>query len=260
VNVRTRLLNLLLMAALALAASRLWLFLREPPPVLPAIGPSATQPAPETPREQPAPPVEVRPESFEVIVARDVFSSARGVVPPAPPAAAKPPDKPPTPPKIVLSGVVILDGEKSAYLQEGTQEVRPRKIREGEHFAGGVVQTIRPDGITFLFGGDEIAIPLRSPKEGQAAAQVQAPAQSPAPGAGAAQRPAAPVPIPRRLNQPVVQQGRPAVPARQVPPATVVPRFTPPAEPAEEDTGGEELFPDDSEVDEPGAVDEGLEE
>jgi hypothetical protein len=256
VNVRIRLLNLLLLAALALGASRLWLFLREPPPVLPAIGPAAATPAPEASRAQPAP-AEIRPESYDVIVARDVFSPARGVVPPAPPAAGKPAEKPPAPPKLLLSGVVILDGEKTAYLLEGVQEGRPRKVREGENFAGGVLKAIRPDGVTFLFAGSEIAIPLRTPKEGPAAAQVQAPNTG-----GIAQRPVTPAPIPRRLSQPGVQQGRPAAPVRQVPPATVVPRFTPPAEPVEEDTGGEEYFPEDAsgEGDALDTVDEVMEE
>jgi hypothetical protein len=100
-----------------------------------------------------------------VIAARDLFSAARGVVPPAPPAAAKPAPKPAPQPKLTLTGVVILDGEKTAYLHEGTAEARPRKVREGDAFAGGTVKVIRPDGVTFLFGGSETAIPLRTPKD-----------------------------------------------------------------------------------------------
>jgi len=60
---------------------------------------------------------------------------------------------------------VIVDGEKSAYLQEGAQESRPRKVRENDNFAGGVVKAIRPDGVTFLFAGSEINVPLRTPKD-----------------------------------------------------------------------------------------------
>ena len=104
-----------------------------------------------------------------MIVARDLFSPARGVVPPAPAVAGKPAPKPLPPPKLTLYGVVILDGEKSAYLQEGTQQGRPVKVRENENFANGVVKTIRPDGLTFLFGGSEINVPLRTPKEGAVA-------------------------------------------------------------------------------------------
>jgi hypothetical protein len=257
VSVRTRLLNFLLLAALALAVSRLWLFLSEPPPGLPAIGPAAAT-APEASKpEQPAAPAEIRPESYDVIVARDVFSPARGVVPPEPPATARPAEKPQPPPKLTLYGVVILDGEKSAYLHEGTQEGRPRKIREGEHFAGGVVKAIRPDGVTFVFAGSEIAIPLRTPKEGATAAPVQAPVAG-----GTVQRPVTPAPVPRRLNQTGLQQGRPTAPVRQVPPAAVIPRFTPPAEPVEEDTGGEEYFPEDisGEGNESETLDEGTDE
>jgi hypothetical protein len=250
-------LNLLLLAALALAVSRLWLFLREPPPALPAVG-TAGAPTPEAfTREQPVAPAEIRPEPYEVIVARDVFSPARGIVPPEPPAAARPAEKPQPPPKLTLYGVVILDGEKSAYLHEGAQEGRPRKIREGEQFAGGVVKAIRPDGVTFVFAGSEIPIPLRTPKEGAAAAPVQAPVAG-----GTVQRQVTPAPIPRRLSQPRVQQGRPTAPVRQVPPAAVMPRFTPPEEPVEGDAGGEEFFPEDTsgEGDEPETVDEGSEE
>jgi hypothetical protein len=255
VSVRTRLLNLLLLAALALAASRLWLFLREPPPALPAPPAVAASPAAGgLRREPPAPPPEPQPESYDLIVARDVFSPARGVVPPAPAAAAKPAEKPQPPPKVTLFGVVILDGQKTAYLQEGSAEGRPRKIREGERFAGGIVSAIRPDGVTFLFGGNEVAVPLRTPKEGAPGLQP------PVPGAGAVQRPETPAPVPRRLPQPSVQQGRPAAPVRQVPAAPVVPRFTPPVEPL--DNGGEEYFPEDAsdELDAQDVIDEELEE
>jgi len=96
--VRIRLLNILLLSALVLAVSRLWLFLSEPPPALPAISAGGAPPAPETAEgeqnpEVPAPP----PEAYDVIVARDLFSPARGVVPPAPAAAARPETKPQPP-------------------------------------------------------------------------------------------------------------------------------------------------------------------
>ena len=122
-----------------------------------------------TEREQDAEVAEPRPEVYDVIVARDLFSPTRGVVPPAPAAAAKPAPKPQPAPKLTLYGVVIIDGEKTAYLQEGTQEARPRKVRENENFAGGVVKAIRPDGVTFLFAGSEINVPLRTPKDGAGA-------------------------------------------------------------------------------------------
>jgi hypothetical protein len=253
VSVRTRLLNLLLLAALALAVSRLWLFLREPPPALPGISTIAASPAAGGfRREQPAPPPEPHPESYDVIVARDVFSPLRGVVPPAPSAAAKQAEKPQPPPKLTLFGVVILDGQKTAYLHEGSAEGRPRKIHEGERFAGGIVSAIRPDGVTFLFGGSEVAVPLRTPKEGAPGAQAPVP--------GAVQRPETSAPVPRRVPQPSVQQGRPAAPVRQVPAASVMPRFTPPAEPA--DNGGEEYFPEEGpdDMDAQDTVDEEPEE
>jgi hypothetical protein len=173
VSVRTRLLNLLLAAVLALAVARLATALRSPGPELPGI-PEASAPGVAPSAATGAEPEETaagtRPEGYEVIVARDLFSAARGVIPPAPPAAGKPAAAPPPQPKLTLSGVVIIDGEKTAFLQEGAQEARPRKVREGESFAGGTVKVIRPDGVTFLFAGKEITVPLRMPKEGGAAA------------------------------------------------------------------------------------------
>ena len=120
---RIRLLNMLLLAAVLFAVFRLWLFLGEPPPALPAISAGAATPAAEaTEPGQDAEVQESRPEAYDVIVARDLFSPTRGVVPPAPAAAAMPAPKPQPAPKLTLYGVVIIDGEKTAYLQEGTQE------------------------------------------------------------------------------------------------------------------------------------------
>jgi len=238
--VRIRLLNLLLLSVLVLAVSRLWLFLGEPPPALPAIGAGAPPPAPEaTEREQNAEVPESRPEAFDVIVARDLFSSTRGVVPPAPTAATKPAPKPQPPPKLTLSGVVIIDGEKTAYLQEGTQETRPRKVRENENFAGGLVKTIRPDGVTFLFADTEINVPLRTPKDGVGTPSPRGPG-----AAGAVPRAEAPVALPRRLTPAGVQQGQTPVPGRPASAARRIPAVAPPVEPGGEVFGDEE-FPEE---------------
>ncbi len=221
---RTRIVNLLLAAALALAVSRFWGApggTPEPAPP-PAESPAAATPtpgagtAPESAGEGAA--AVPRSEGYDVIVARDLFSAARGVVPPAPGPAAKPAPKPQPQPRLTLSGVVILDGEKTAFLQEGTQEAKPRRLREGESFAGGTVKSIRPDGITFLFGGGEIVIPLRTPKDtgplpavgGRAAEPVQQPGvfpRRPVTGRTGAEPPGQPA-LPR--------------PARQVPPPGLV--------------------------------------
>lgn len=238
---RTRLLNLLLLAAVVLAVSRLWLFLREPAPALPAITAGATPPAGlATERVQKAEVAESRPETYDVIAARDLFSPTRGVVPPAPTAVAKPAPKPQPAPKLTLYGVVILDGEKSAYLQEGAQESRPRKVRENENFANGVVKTIRADGVTFLFAGSEINVPLRTPKDG---------AGTPAPGrqsAGSAPpQPQAPVAFPRRQVPAGVPQGQIPSPGRPGNVRPGMPMVVPPAEPESEVIGDEE-FPEEA--------------
>lgn len=234
---RTRLLNVLLLSALALAASRLWLFLGEPPPTLPEVAAPAAAPGAGTVAgESPAPAAEIRPESYDLIVARDLFSPNRGLVPPAPAAAVSPPQKPQPPPKLTLYGVVILDGEKSAYLQEGTQEARPRKVREDEHFAGGTVRAIRPDGVTFLFGGTEIVVPLRAPKDGSAPPR---PSEPPVPG----QAPKAPTMFPRHQPQPGLSQGQtPAVPGFS--------RFQPPTVPVEADPEEEIEFQEEPPIEE----------
>lgn len=219
---RTRLLNLLLAAVLALAVARLSTALRSPGPGLPPIPEVSAPEAPPSaaPAQEPeGTAAGAGPEGYEVIVARDLFSAARGVIPPAPPAAGKPAPAPPPQPKLTLSGVVIIDGEKTAFLQEGTQEARPRKVREGESFAGGTVKVIRPDAVTFLFGGKEITVPLRTPKEGGATAVAP-----PLPQPDAAQR---------RVSQPgfpTDQSGQVRRPQQGVPGA---PRFVPP--PVEEE-------------------------
>ena len=237
---RIRLLNILLLSAVVLAVSRLWLFLGEPPPTLPAISAGTTTPAPEAiDREQDAEVVEARPEVYDVIVARDLFSPARGVVPPEPATAVRPAPKALPIPKLTLSGVVIIEGEKTAYLQEGTQEARPRKVRENENFAGGVLKAIRPDGVTFLFAGSEINVPLRTPKDGAGAPSPRG--QGPS---GAITRAEAPAALPRRLAPISVQQGQMPVPGRPLPTAPGRPAVAPPDGPG----GGtfeEEEFPED---------------
>lgn len=239
---RTRLLNVALLAGLLLAVTRFWMFLGEPPPSLPPLAAEATAPEPEaTDREQRAEVAEFRPEAYDVIVARDLFSPTRGVIPPAPAATAGSRVQPP--PRLTLYGVVIVDDEKAAYLQEGTQESRPRKVRVNENFAGGVVKTIRADAITFLFSGSEIRVPLRTPKFGAEAPSARGQGQSaPAPSSGA------PVVFPRRQ---LPAPGRPAtvVPAIQaVGPgnAAAYPGMSvvPPVEPGEEAVADEE-FPEE---------------
>ncbi len=250
---RIRLLNLLLFAALAVAASRLWQFLRESPPALPAVAATTSPETALTRREQPAAAAAIRPETYDVIVARDLFSPTRGVILPAPVAEAKPAPKPQPPPKLTLYGVVIVDGEKSAYLQEGAQESRPQKVHENGRFAGGTVGAIRPDGLTFIFNGTDIVVPLRTPKEGVAA--------PPAAEQGAdAQRTTTPPVFPRRARAPGANQAQMPAPLNQmpatmnrIPAAPGVPRFpgdaldTPPAEstegvPAEEENAQESPF------------------
>lgn len=236
---RTRLLNLSLLAGLLLAVTRFWLFLGEPPPALPPMAAEAT--APEiatTDRVQRAEAAESRPEAYDVIVARDLFSPTRGVIPPAPAATAGSRVQPP--PKLTLYGVVIVDDEKAAYLQEGTQESRPRKVRINENFAGGVVKTIRADGITFLFSGSEVRVPLRTPKFGAEAPPARGQAQAaPAPSSGT------PVVFPRRQ---LPAPGRPAtvVPAiRAAGPGNAAafpgPSVVPPVGPDDEAVAEEEF-------------------
>jgi hypothetical protein len=241
--VRTRFLNASLLAALVFALSRLWLFLGEPPPGLPAIAGGPTSPAAAVATEPKAEVTEFRPESYDVIVARDLFSQTRGVVPPAPAAAAMPAPKPQPAPKLTLYGVVVIDGQKTAYLQEGAQEGRPRKVLENESFAGGMVKTIRPDGLTFLFAGTEINVPLRTPKDATGAPSPRAQAAGNIPS-----RPETPVAIPRRQTPPGIQPGQmPAgaqpgqipAPGRPAPAVPGIPMGAPQVEP------GSEVFPDE---------------
>jgi hypothetical protein len=231
--VRLRLVNLLLAALLALSAARLWTAVRAPQPQLPPEPVAQTAAGAGAIAESTAAgaPAAGGTEGYDAIVARDLFSAARGVVPPEPAAAAKPAPKPPVQPKLTLTGVVIVDGEKAAYLQEGAQEAKPRKVREGEGFAGGTVKLIRPDGITFLFAGSEVAVPLRTPKDAGPA---------PRPGEVAPAPPAQPIPAPRRPGQPPLPNaaGQLRRPGQMIPGA---PRMTPAVE--EESSFDEEELP-----------------
>jgi hypothetical protein len=244
--VRVRLLNLLLLAALLLASSRLLQLLREPAPALP---PSETEAA--APSEMPggddaatAPPVEPQPESYDVIVARNPFSPTRGVVQPSPVAGAKPAAPPAPPPKLTLYGVVIVNGDRTAYIQEGAQESRPKKVKEKDHIGGGVVSAIRPDGVTVVFGGTEVSIPLRSPKDVPAAAGAPAAAaRGKAPQK--VQRRAVPTPpAPGQMPMPAAP-GQPVMPTGQEPAESGMPAFPADAEPAEEPAGEEDVLPEE---------------
>jgi hypothetical protein len=240
--VRLRLVNLLLAALLALSAARLSTALRAPQPQLPREPVAQTAAGAGAIPEVPAAgvPAAGATEGYDAIVARDLFSATRGVVPPEPPAVAKPAPKPPVQPKLTLTGVVIVDGEKAAYLQEGAQEAKPRKVREGESFAGGTVKLIRPDGITFLFAGSEVAVPLRTPKDGGA---------PPRPGE-AATMPPQPEVAPRRPGQPVIPDAAAQL-RRQQQGIPGVPRLIPAPE-------EEQIFEEEMPIDEEGdLVDEG---
>jgi hypothetical protein len=249
---KTWLLNLLLMAAVAVFGSRTWTALQQPPPALPK--PSAAARAP-VPSPQPAAPGEgeaggAARETYDEIVARDLFSAMRGVIPPAPKPVTetRPAPKQQPPPKVTLYGVVILDGEKSAFLAEGTQDAKPRKVREGESFAGGKVTAIRADGVTLQFAGNEVSVPLRTPKEGGAAAAPPRPGEQAPP---AVAPPAAQEGLSRQIRPPGARYPeslRP--PGQQAPPRQTAPRFVP-APPVEEPIPDEELFPEDE-----GGIDE----
>jgi hypothetical protein len=250
--VRVRFLNVLLLAAVALALSRLWLFLGEPAPSLPSAPAEEATAAAEPQQEKPAEPAQPRPEEYDVIVARDLFSPTRGVVPPAPLAAPKALPKPLAAPKLTLYGVVIVDGAKAAFLQEGSQEGRPRKVRENESFAGGVLKAIRPDGVTFVFGGNEISVPLRTPKPGAGSAGSGRDQET----GGAAPQPGTPMALPRRQMPAVLPQMPMPTPGGQMPtgfPQMPIPtqgrqmpqppQIGPPGEPGSAAFGNEE-FPE----------------
>lgn len=247
---RVRLLNLLLLAALLIAMSRLAQLLREPAPALPPMATQAPAPS-EGPgaAEEPTAPPAATPESYDLIVARNLFSPTRGVVAPAPIAGAKPAAPPAPPPKLTLYGVVIVDGERTAFLQEGTQDARPKKVREKDRIGGAVVSAIRPDGVTVIFGGTEIAIPLRSPKDVPAAG---APGGTDAAAAARArvpqkiQRRAVPqAPVPGQMPMPGAP-GQPAMPADQEPEAGGMPDFPADADMMDEAGAEQELLPEES--------------
>jgi hypothetical protein len=221
---RPWILNLLLVAGLLVAGSRLWSLWQAPLPDLPKPAAPARSQAESEVESGDEP--EAKPEDFEVIAAKDLFSPARGVVPAVVAKAGElpPAQKPQPAPKVTLAGVVIVDGEIAAFLQEGSQDSRPRKVREGESFAGGKVTAIRPDGVTMLFASGEVSVPLRTPKDGGPSLPAATPAGR--------------FVQPGRATAPVPAQVRPQQPLK--PPMPGVPTYVPPDE--EEPLPDEELF------------------
>jgi hypothetical protein len=157
--------NLLLLLAIALAGVKLMSAVTRPQPSLP--------PPPEAPVEAvsaPAPAASPPSGSYQEIVNRNLFSASRGKVepPPAPTTPATVP-KAVAPPKATLFGIVMDDGgEKYAFLTDDAkgQKGKAKKYREGDSFAGGTVEEIRPDRVVLAVGATKHTVTLRAPKAG----------------------------------------------------------------------------------------------
>jgi hypothetical protein len=157
--------NLLLLLAITLAGVKIMSAVTRPQPPLP--------PPPEVPAEavsSPAPSASPPSGSYLEIVNRNLFSAGRGKVETQPgtkaPAAVP---KAVAPPKATLFGIVMDDGgEKYAFLTDDAkgQKGKAKRYREGDPFAGGTVEEIRPDRVVLVVGVTKHTVILRTPKAG----------------------------------------------------------------------------------------------
>jgi hypothetical protein len=157
--------NLLLVLALALAGGKLFSAISASPPPLPV-------PAEVSGKASPLPAVRatVPPRTYGEIVDRNLFSAKRGKVePPVEATAAPVVPKAVPPPKATLFGIVMDDsGEKYAYLTDdsSSRKGKPKKYREGDTFAGAVINEILHDRVIMSSGATKHTVSLRAPKTG----------------------------------------------------------------------------------------------
>jgi hypothetical protein len=152
---RFRLLNVLLLALIALATWRTVDVWRRTPPSLSA-------------GEEPPPPTDLSvaprkpslPEMVNVIASQDVFDASRqevtsGVDESLPQATPVPP------PTLKLSGVLFVGLEPEAVFTDTAQSNKQVRLRIGEEIAGYKVDRIEAEMVALVTGtGEEVVLPL----------------------------------------------------------------------------------------------------
>jgi hypothetical protein len=153
---RFRIVNILLLALIALAGWRTYeVWRRQAPAAMPSGDEAATvvEPLAPAPRN---PPVT---QLVTVIAEKDLFDPSRqaGGVDSAP----MPEQTPAPPPTLKLAGVIVLDGQKEAVFADASQGNKQKRMRIGEEISGYRVQSIDEQNVSLVNGaGEEVRLTL----------------------------------------------------------------------------------------------------
>ncbi len=147
---RFRIVNLLLVGLVVLAAWRTYDVWRRPPPRVRAPGGSGEPPA------APLPPPPRRPAVaplVSAIAAKDLFDPSRK--PPEVGPAAGPTPTPAPPPTLKLSGVVLLGDAREAVFTDTSQGNKQLRLRVGEEISGYRLASIGEERVSLVSGAGE---------------------------------------------------------------------------------------------------------
>jgi len=153
---RFRVLNLILIALIGLAAWRTVDVWRRTPPQVPDRGDS---PAPSidqsgAPARRPA-----LPQLVSAITDKDLFDASRQA--PSAASAPTPEQTPQPPPTLKLSGVIFVGPHREAVFIDINQNNKQIRMREGEEISGYKVAKIGTQQVSLVSGtGDEVKLDL----------------------------------------------------------------------------------------------------
>ncbi|HZR83317.1 MAG TPA: hypothetical protein VFD92_19640 [Candidatus Binatia bacterium] len=190
---RFGILNIVLVALIALAAWRTIGVWRRDVPDRPPAPDSGPRPATDLPPAPRTPPI---PQLVSVIADKDLFDQSRKAAEEAAPAPVATPAPPP--PTLKLAGVIVVGTEREALLIDTAQANKQFHMREGEEISGYKVGRIGTEQISLIGpGGEETTVQMIIDKA--AAKKGFGPGGKPsaaaaAPGGGGPLRPQGPPP------------------------------------------------------------------
>ncbi|HEY8515015.1 MAG TPA: hypothetical protein VIS07_05855 [Candidatus Binatia bacterium] len=154
---RFRVLNVILIALIALAAWRTVDVWRRTPPQIP------DRPEPPRPAADPlaAPPRRpALPQLVAAITEKDLFDASRSA-PSAADSAPTPEQTPAPPPTLKLAGVIFIGPQREAVFIDVNQNNKQIRMREGEEISGYKVAKIDEAQVSLVSGtGDEVKLDL----------------------------------------------------------------------------------------------------
>lgn len=154
---RFRIVNILLIALIALAGWRTYEVWRRQAPAAMATGDDAAgavEPLPPPPRNPPVTQI------VTVIAEKDLFDPSRQAGG-ADSSAPMPEQTPAPPPTLKLAGVIVLDGQKEAVFADASQGNKQKRMRIGEEISGYRVQSIDEQNVSLVNGaGEEVRLTL----------------------------------------------------------------------------------------------------